>query len=44
MLSVSDPYSVIDLLTARVEAAEAGIGSNYALPHALASPVAFPRP
>ena len=41
MLSVSDPRSVIDLLTGRVEAAEAGLGSNYALPHHWPVPLRF---
>jgi hypothetical protein len=40
-LSVSDPHSVIDLLTGRVEATEAGSGSNYALPHHWPVPLRF---
>jgi transcriptional regulator with XRE-family HTH domain len=41
MLSVSDPHSVIDLLTARVEVAETGSISTGTLPHHWSVPLRF---
>jgi transcriptional regulator with XRE-family HTH domain len=41
MLSVNDPHSVIDLLTSRVKAAEAGAISAHVLPHHWPVPLRF---